>query len=108
MVHPFTRLASVFLNMDKDGSEFSSKLKSEIKKFGGASDEKLDFKLFVRFLLEANLGSSKRLNSDETEVKKVLKKLLPYHYQCPVCHWSEFFVILALISLVQVPICRKS
>ena len=92
MVHPFTRLASVFLNLAKDESDFSTKLKSEIKKF---SDSEIDFKLFVKFLLEANLRSSERPSNEETEVKKILKKLLPYHYQCPVCHWSESFALIS-------------
>ena len=85
MIHPFLRLSSVFLALEKsDTSEFFQNLKNEIQKFSGAN--KIDFKSFVKFLLEANRGSFEKNGKPETETKKVLTKLLPYHYQCQVCH----------------------
>ncbi len=96
VVHPFVRLASVFLDLENQ-NEFSKNLKSEIQKFSSNS-EKIDFKTFVRFLLEGNLGSSQRSGKEETETKKLLRKLLPYHYQCQVCHTGllTFFCLIHL------------
>lgn len=88
VMHPFVRLAKVFLDLENQ-NEFSEKLKSEIQKFSKTS-ERIDFQTFVRFLLEGNLGSSQRSGQEETETRKVLRKLLPYHYQCQVCHTAIF------------------
>ena len=89
VLHPFLRLSSVFVALEKgDTSEYFKTLKNQIQKFSGA--EKMDFKIFVKFLLEANRGSFERTGSPETETKKVLRKLLPYHYQCQVCHKGNF------------------
>ncbi len=101
-MHPFVRLAKVFLDLENQ-NEFSEKLKSEIQKFSKTS-EKIDFQTFVRFLLEGNLGSSQRSGQEKTETRKVLRKLLPYHYQCQVCHTGLLTVFTVQVDLV---ICER-
>lgn len=79
IVHPFSRLVSVFKSLN-EGTKFYKDLKATIQQFSPNSN--LSFKIFVRFIMEANRNTS---NVKSPETKEILKKLLPFHYHCPVC-----------------------